>query len=389
MIDKAAIQRAHPEWNIVDAIEAPGGGIWALGRDGGVFSLNAAGGTDGAVAPYLGSYTGLAEKDRQGDRYFTGIRIDATTGGYTLISNRSETYNFVGNRNIDQTPTAPVAAPVAAPNFTDADYNQLLAGLKGLGLEGLIDDAWRYYKDPQGAAGDANAVLAYLPTTQTYKDRFPGLDELSKQGRAWTPAQWNDYYNTAQEQALSAGLPPGYLDRADVGKLIAGGVSPGELQGRIQAAGAAVYKADPMLIDKMREYGLSDGDLTAFFLDPDKATPLIERKAQMQRAGIGAAAQKAGFGIDYGRASGLQAIGVDESQAAQGFGQIANQHALFTNLVNEEGEITFDEQIGATFDNDVAAQQEIERRRTGRTAMFQGGGGAASGGGGKTGLGSS
>lgn len=63
--------------NVIQRINAPGGGEWLLGDDGGVFAING--------APYLGSYTGLDARDRQGQRKITGI--EATPhGGYRLIS---------------------------------------------------------------------------------------------------------------------------------------------------------------------------------------------------------------------------------------------------------------------------------------------------------------
>lgn len=389
-VDLASLQRLYPTWGLVDAISAPNGGIWAVGRDGGVFSLNASGGTDGNTAPFFGSYPALDPAARQGDRYFVGIQSDPETGGYTLISNlEGQNYRFTGDKPLGgAVDEGALGAPTAAPTYNDADLNQLRSILEANGLGALVDEAWNYYKDPKGAAGDSIAVLNWLPTTQTYQARFPGLKEMSDKGMAMKPSEWNIYFENAQEQAVAAGLPVGYLDRADVGKLLVGGVSPLELQNRIMAAGASVYNADPMVIAQMKAFGFTDGDLTAFFLDPDKATPLLERKAQEGQARIGAAATRTSFGtLSLTEAQGLQKLGVDEAEAEQGFGTLAKSHALFQNMIGEEGEITRQEQLGATFGNDAAAEQEIATRRARRSAQFQGGGGAASGGAGKQGLG--
>lgn len=63
--------------NVIQRVAAPGGGEWLLGDDGGVFAIGG--------APYLGSYTGLAPEQRQGNRKIIGI--EATPhGGYRLIS---------------------------------------------------------------------------------------------------------------------------------------------------------------------------------------------------------------------------------------------------------------------------------------------------------------
>lgn len=388
-VDIGSLQRQHPTWNIVDAIVAPNGGIWAVGADGGVFNLNPQGGTDGQTAPFFGSYTGLAAEQRQGDRNFVGIQADPATGGYTLISNRpGQIYNFVGNTPINQAPPpTAVPPPTTGLTFNDSDLNRLTAMLNQYGLGDLVDEAWKYYKDPGGAAGDSQAVLDWLPTTTQYQTRFPGLKELGEKGQAWTPAQWNSYFTSAQQAAASAGLPEGMISRDDIGKLINGNVSLGELQGRIQAAGQSVYEADPVFVQKMRDFGLSDGDLTAYYLDPDKAAPLLQRKSEAEQARIAAAGARGGYDISRTQAQGLQSMGVDQGEAEQGFGQLARMHPLFENLVGEQGQITTEEQFGAQFGQDAAAIAEIERRRAGRTAQFQGGGGSASGGSGRQGIG--
>lgn len=391
-VDLGALQRQYSSWGIVDAIEAPNGGIWALGADGGVFSLNAQGGTSGTVAPFFGSYPALAPEARQGTRSFVAIQRDPTTNGYVLVSNQpGQTYRFEGNEKIGGA-AQPVAAPTTGIDFSEADLNGLQNLLKQHGLGDLIGQAWDYFKSPQGAAGDPTKVLDWLPTTQQYRDHFPGLVEMGEQGRAWTPAQWNTYYNQLQQSAVEYGIPPGMVDRADVGKMLVGNVSLNEAVGRIQAAGQSVLNADPVLIQKMRDFGFSDGDLTAFYLDPDKAAPLLERKAQEGQARIAAAAQRTGYdpALGLGTAQGLQKLGVDEAEAEQGFAKLGDFHPLFANTAGESmaGEaITTEEQLGATFGQNTAAQREIEDRLKRRQAGFQGGGGAATGGSGSTGLG--
>jgi hypothetical protein len=392
-VDLAALQKAHPEWNLVDAITDPNtGGIWAVGRDGGVFALDANGNVSAGGAQFFGSYNMHPEWGAgTADRYFTKIQADPATGGYTLISNQpGQNYTFAGNKPIGQGTGVTVAEPTKAIEFSDTDQRDLENTLRDLGLGDLFNDAWAYYKSPTGGASDINATMRYLETTRQYKDHFPGLAELKEQGRALTPAQWSTYYNTMQEAAVTYGLPAGMIDRADIGKMITGNVSAAEAVGRIQAAGASVYNADPTLIAKMREFGFTDGDLTAFYLDADKAAPLLERKAQEEQARISVAGAGGGYGIDIAEAQMLQKWGVDEAEAQKGFATLSDLHPLFANTVGETmtGEqITEAEQLSATFGEDNVSRQEIERRLRSRQAGFQGGGGAATGGSGKTGLG--
>jgi hypothetical protein len=394
-IDIAALQQRYPTWNIVDAITDPAtGGIWAMGRDGGVFSLNAQGGTDGAVAKFFGAYTQHPELGAgTSARYFTKIQNDPETGGYIQVSNiAGQNYRWLGDKPIGgEKVTTP--EPTKPIEFSDVVQRNLENTLREIGLGDLFSKAWTFYKTPGAEGGNADipTTMRWLEATPEYRDHFPGLAELKEQGRAWTPAQWTTYYNTLQEAATTYGLPPGMIDRADVGKMITGNVSVPEAVGRIEAAGKSVYNADPAVIAKMHEFGFTDGDLTAFYLDDTKAEPLLARKAKESQARISVAGGGAGYGIDVGEAAQLQKWGVDEATAQAGFAQLSDLHPLFANTVGETtaGEaITEEEQLASQFNrSDQAARQEVERRLKSRQAGFQGGGGAATGGAGKTGLG--
>jgi hypothetical protein len=392
-VDVGALQAKHPTWNIVDAIEDPStGGIWALGRDGGVFALDAQGGTTGRTAAYFGSYMSLDPVHRNDpNRFFTKIDVDPETGGYTLRSNfAGQDYRFVGNRPIERDTTKDQPAAVKPVEFADTEMQSLDADLRNLGLGGIVDRAWTYFKDPAGGAGDAAATLRWIETQPEYEAHFPGMDELKKQGRVTTPGQWNTYWNTMQDAAVTYGLPPGMISRDDVGKMLVGNVSPTEAVGRFQAAGESVYNADPAVIAKMKEFGFTDGDLTAFYLDPDKAEPLLVKKAKEGQARISVAGGGYGYDISLPEAEQLQKWGVTEGEAETGFETLAEMHPLFANTVGESmagEEITEAEQLGAQFGQSGEAKEEIATRRKRRAAYFQGGGGAATGGAGKTGLG--
>jgi hypothetical protein len=391
-IDIGALQRDHPTWNIVRAITAPNGGIWALGRDGGVFSLNAQGGTDGTVAPFFGSYTQHPEWGAgTAARYFVDIQADPNTGGYTLVSNQpGQTYNFAGDRPVEQKVDTTTTEPTKPTEFADTEMQGLDADLRDLGLGPIVDRAWTYYKDPAGGAGDATATLRWVETQPEYEAHFPGMAELKKQGRVTTPAQWNTYFNNIQAQAVSAGLPPGMITRDDIGKMMVGNVSPLEAAGRIDAAGQSKFNADPAIIAKLRGWGVTDGDLTAFYLDPDKAMPLIERKAIVEQGRISVAGGGYGYDISRPEAVQLQQWGVTEGEAETGFETLAELHPLFASTVEETmagEEITESEQLAAQFGQSGEAKEEISTRRKRRTAQFQGGGGAATGGAGKQGIG--
>lgn len=71
----------------MDALCAPGGGVWVLTKDGGVRAYRG--------APFHGSYPGLPPEWRQGDRTFVEItERDDGQPGYMLISSGQERYRF-------------------------------------------------------------------------------------------------------------------------------------------------------------------------------------------------------------------------------------------------------------------------------------------------------
>lgn len=70
----------------VGGICAPGGGVWVLTRDGGVRAYN---------APFHGSYPGLPEEWRQGERTFVDITVrDDGAEGYMLHGSDGALYRF-------------------------------------------------------------------------------------------------------------------------------------------------------------------------------------------------------------------------------------------------------------------------------------------------------
>jgi len=71
----------------VDGMPAPDGGVWVVTKDGGVRSYKG--------APFHGSYPGLPEEWRQGERTFVGItERDDGAAGYMLHGSDGSLYRF-------------------------------------------------------------------------------------------------------------------------------------------------------------------------------------------------------------------------------------------------------------------------------------------------------
>ena len=115
----------------------------------------------------------------------------------------------------------------------------------------------------------------------------------------------------------------GIDDHSDFGQWIAKDVAPEEIQRRVNLAVGAAQQVDPTMRDLMaRFYGLSTGDVASYFLDPNRALPVIEH--QYQTAGVAAWAQRAGYQItDMTRYEQLKTDGVTAEQAAAGYSSVA------------------------------------------------------------------
>jgi hypothetical protein len=126
------------------------------------------------------------------------------------------------------------------------------------------------------------------------------------------------------------GLPTSYYTRGDMGRqegferFIAGDVSAAELEDRIQTAQNRVINAAPEVSQALRNFypGITNGDILAYALDPDRAITDIRRK--VTAAEIGAGAMQAGLATGVTRAEELARFGVTSEQARAGFQAISD-----------------------------------------------------------------
>lgn len=359
-----------------DGIAAPGGGYWIMGRDGGVFSIQG--------APFFGSYPGLAPDQRQGNRSFTKI-VPGQNGGYTLISDRGETYDFAGKGSGNQGPQSGNTPAVGDTQTATEQADELKTSLDRFGLGDLYPWA-RGLLD----SGFSNAyILNQLPQQDAYKKRFPALSARQQAGHApITEQQYIDWEQGWQKLGRVYGLPQNFYDSPDdVAKFIAGDVSLPELEGRIQEGVVKATSADSVTKKELqRLYNVNEGDITAYYIDKG-SLPEIQR--QLAAASVGAAAVRTGYGeLSSKQLEELVAQGVSAGQAQQGFNQLGLQKELLGTLPGENpGDISQADQLGATFGGNADAQKAIDAKKRTRQATFEKGGGPASTQQGVTGLG--
>ncbi|WAB09275.1 hypothetical protein SEA_STELLA_14 [Streptomyces phage Stella] len=196
------------------------------------------------------------------------------------------------------------------------------------GLGSLAGKIYEYVKNGYGA--DTISIL--LQDTPEYKKRFAANEARVKAGMSvLSPAEYISIENSYRQIMRQSGLPEGFYDStSDFTNWISGDMSPTELQGRVDLATQATALANPAYKAALKQMGLSDGELTAYFLDQDRALPFLQKAAAT--AAIGAEALQRGLGFDQQYASELATAGVSRDQAAQGYAKIADEFSDLKTL---------------------------------------------------------
>ena len=199
-----------------------------------------------------------------------------------------------------------------------------------------------------------------LRQTKPYKDRFKANEARINAGlSALSEAEYVTLEDQYQRVMRQYGLPSSFYEKGVGGRqsgleqFIAGDVSPVELEDRVQLAVNRVQNAAPEVIDALSVYyggpgGITQSNLVAYVLDPQRALPEIQRK--VQAAEIGVAAATSGFGLSRLRAEELAARGITQEKAQQGY-QTASQ------IVPRAGQLAAI--YGAEKYDQTAAEQEI------------------------------
>lgn len=249
--------------------------------------------------------------------------------------------------------------------------NNVVTTLRGImntyGLSSLMGLIEGYVRE--GLEGEA--VLTMIRDTPQYKERFPAMAALSAKGRAITEGEYIEFERNASQLERAYGLPAGMLGKDTVTTLLSNEVSAQELENRVTMAAAGAFQASPEVRDTFsRFYGIDNGGLTAYFLDPDKALPLLNK--QYAASQIGAEAQMQDFNIAAGLAEQLTEAGISREEARQGFSETARRRGF----TQGRGDVVSQEQlISGTLMNNQEDVKAIERVGKARAGRFQEGGG--------------
>jgi len=253
-------------------------------------------------------------------------------------------------------------------------------GLSRYGLDSLYSVIWAKYTKSEIDLSSPDAFVFSLKEEPAYKARFAANEIRKSKGLSeLNPSTYLSMESTYKKTLQSSGLPPGFYDtQADLDKMIGGDVSIYELSTRIQDAYNVVRDAPADVTDKLKSlYGISDGDILAYFIDPDRARPQLiaaDYKREAQAAMVAAQAQRtAGIGLSAAFSEDVVRQNISEAAQKQAFTTIADMNEL-TRAQGTEQALTTEQIAGAQLGIDSASRKILEDRKKGRIAGFSGGG---------------
>lgn len=249
---------------------------------------------------------------------------------------------------------------------------RLEATLRTVGLESLAGWAW----DRITADASEATILLELQDQPAFIASTIGKVTKARRDRnlpAMSFAEIAEYTNRRREILHAAGFPRGFNDSDDdVVRDAVNEVGLPELKERADAAVLATFATPEIQSELSRFFGIARGELAAAIWDTNRGIPLIRQKvaaAQISGAGI-----RTGFGaLSEEQATRLANLGVSESEAEEGLGQLQSMRELATPINRGESAISREEQL-AVLEGNVAAQERYRRRAEERKAEFAGGG---------------
>jgi hypothetical protein len=215
-----------------------------------------------------------------------------------------------------------------------------------------------------------------LRESDAYKKRFAANAQRIQKGlAAISESEYLGLEDQYQNIMRNYGLPAEYYTRGDMGiqegfnKFIANDVSAAELEDRVMTAQSRVLNANPEVLASLKAFypDITNGDILAYTLNPEKALTDIKRK--VTSAEIGGGAMQAGLGITGTRAEELTAAGITKAQAQQGFGTIAGGLQRGSQLASIYGENPYTQTTAEKEVFGLAGKTEAEKERKKLTGL--------------------
>jgi hypothetical protein len=261
---------------------------------------------------------------------------------------------------------------------TETASSILAATLKYYGMDdpALLADVKTALADRRiTGASDIDDIGIQLRESEAFKRRFAANEARRGANKpAYSVSQYLQLESSYRQVLNAAGMPKDfYNDKEDFETFITNDISPDEVQYRVQQGYAAVQNADPAVVNELKTlYGLDEGTLAAYFIDPNKTKDAVVRSARA--AEIAAQARKqADIGLTATQAEQLVLGGVTEQQAQQAFSDVRSLQELTRPTAGEQA-LTQEDLIQGVTGVNAAAQQRVAKTARRRQATLQGGG---------------
>lgn len=257
------------------------------------------------------------------------IANQAASAASAAASNAATDTSFNASQGVDW--QAKYYDDMKKSNYASA-ANTLTAAFSMYGLGGLSGTITSMIQDGK----PASEVAILLRQTPTYKERFPAMDALAKQGRALSEGEYINL-ETGYDKALrAAGVDPKSIISGpkDYYHYIANNVSVEEFGNRVNTATTLLNNSATEYTNAFQKYyGINKSDLLMYYLDPAKSAPELMKKAQIATVGGTATMQ----GLDIGEAFSRKIVDTGLSkEAGSAFAKTAAEKEGYARLAGME-----------------------------------------------------
>lgn len=202
-----------------------------------------------------------------------------------------------------------------------------------------------------------------------YKERFPAMEYFSGLREGVSEAEYIQSEREYRDAISSLGPAYSqYFSTEFIGDLMMGGVNTTEATQRVARAQEYIYSTAPRsVVDALKnQYGMTDGDLVAYILDPNNigAQVIADFDARRARADILGAAADSGLSLTADAADAIAArdytygTAIGKLQTADAKAMTLSKLAALSN-----GTYTQDEALAAEFNLDGANAARTRERK--------------------------
>jgi len=259
---------------------------------------------------------------------------------------------------------------------TTTALQDFTASLTGAGLGTLAEAVNNMILQDKTAA----QIKIDIVKEPAYKARFPGMEALSKAGKAVNEATYISMERGMVNVLKAYGLDDKVLGTTEkLGEVIANQVSVTEYENRVQLAADHVKKNPDVLAALNQYYGVDIAGAMATFLDPKVGMDIVRK--QVRASEIGAAAEMYQFNLDKAQAeSYINVSGTTDLNALkQSFGKARILADTQSRLANIEGTKYSElESVATVLGQDQERLLESQRRALREQARFAGQSGISS-----------